>query len=359
MTNTIKSYATATINKLDKSQIEILGSIATEVWEKYRGQAIKDINNNLTLDGFRKGMIPENVLISKVGEMRILEEMAEIALSKAYFDIIVDNKLDCIGKPVVNITKLAKNNPLEFKIVCTVIPEIKLPDNYKAIAKKSILETKPEDIAVTDQDIEDAILKIRRSHASHENHDHEKMTKEEHEKAIEASMPELTDDFVKTLGDFNDIPDFKTKLSAMIAEEKIHTAKEKNRIIIADTLSEAVKISLPDIMIESELNRTQAQFEADIERMNVKLEDYLKHAKKTLEEIRNEWRPYAEKKAKLQLIMNEIAKTEKLTASPEEVKAEADHILEHYKDADRERATIYAETVLTNEKVFEWLEKNS
>jgi trigger factor len=183
------------------------------------------------------------------------------------------------------------------------------------------------------------------------------MTPEEHDKAIEASMPELTDDFVKTLGDFNDIPDFKNKLSDMIAEQKRDEATEKLRIRISDALADATKTEIPDIMIESELDRTQAQFSADVERMGVKLEDYLKHAKKTLEEVRTEWKPHAEKKAKLQLILNEIAKQEKIAPTKEEVEEEVSHIVEHYKEADRERATTYAETVLTNEKVFAWLEK--
>ena len=72
----------------------------------------------------------------------------------------------------------------------------------------------------------DAILRIRKQHASHEGHNHDKMTPEEHDKAVEAAMPEMTDDFVKTLGDFNDLPDFKNKLSDMIAEQKRDEARE-------------------------------------------------------------------------------------------------------------------------------------
>ena len=198
----------------------------------------------------------------------------------------------------------------------------------------------------SEKDIEDAILKIRRQHASHKDHD----------KAVEAAMPELTDNFVKGLGDFNDVPDFKNKLSDMIAEQKRDTVKEKLRLRIADAITAASTIELPDVMIESELSRTQAQFSADIERMNIKLEDYLKHAKKTIEELRVEWRPHAEKKAKLQLILNEIAKKENIKSDQKEIDEEVSHIIKHYKDADRERATVYAETVLTNEKVFRWLE---
>jgi len=144
----------------------------------------------------------------------------------------------------------------------------------------------------------------------------------------------------------------------MLAEDKKRIAIEKLRLKIVDSIVDAAKIDLPEIMIESEVNRTEAQFKSDVERMGVKLDDYLKHAKKSIEEIRKEWRPQAEKKAKLQLILDAIAKAENIKPSPEEIATEVKHILEQYKDADRERVTIYAETVLTNEKVFEFLEQS-
>ncbi|MEI8249396.1 MAG: trigger factor [Candidatus Taylorbacteria bacterium] len=353
------SYTSVDIKKLPQSEVEITASVSAEILETYRTQALKNINNTITIDGFRKGNVPENILVAKVGDMAILEEMSELALSKAYMDIIIDNKIDAIGRPRVNVTKLAKGNPVEFKIVTAVVPEIKLPD-YKKIAQAEIKKNDPKDLEVTPQDIEDSILRIRKSKASHEGHDHENPPaggdSEEHDKAIEASMPELTDDFVKTLGDFTDVPDFKNKLSDMIAENKRDQAREKTRIRIADAIAEKTTVEIPDLMIESELERTQAQFSADVERMGVRLEDYLKHAKKTLDEVKKEWRPHAEKKARLQLILNEIARLEKIHPSTEEIEGEINHIVEHYKDADRERVGTYAETVLTNEKVFAWLE---
>ena len=356
MTNTTKSYETATITKLDRSRVEIVGSIPATVWESYRTQALKDLNNSITLDGFRKGQIPENVLIAKVGNATLNQEMAEAALSKAYIDILIDNKIDAIGKPEVHITKLASGNPLEFKMTTDTVPEVKLPD-YKKIAATEIKSAKPVDEKVSDKELDEAILRIRKQHASHEDHDHDKLSPEEHEKAIMDSLPEFNDQFVQGLGDFKDIADFKDKVREIIGENKKDEAKEKLRIKIADSIVKESTIDIPDIMVEAELNRTEAQFKNDLERMNVKLEDYLKHAKKSLEDIRKEWRPHAENKAKLQLVLNSIATTEKLNPSKEEIENEVNHIVAHYKDADRERASVYAETVLMNEKVFQFLEK--
>ncbi|MFA6601752.1 MAG: trigger factor [Candidatus Paceibacterota bacterium] len=352
-----KYYETATIKKLPKSRLEITGSIASADWEKFRKEALKNIGESVKIDGFRQGQIPENILVAKVGQSVINEEMAELALSKAYVQILIDNKIDAIGKPEVQITKIASGNPLEFKATTAIIPELTLPD-VKSLAAAEVKKSSPKELKVEDKDVEEAILKIRKSRVTHEGHDHAKMSPEEHEKAIMDSLPEFNDEFVRGLGDFKDMNDFKNKVREMVGQNKKDEAQEKLRLHIADALTDAVKLELPDIMVETELNRTQAQFETDIEKMGVKLEDYLKHAKKTLEEIREDWRPHAEKKAKLQMILNSIATKENIHPDQKEIEAEVSHIVEHYKDADRERATVYAETVLTNENVFLWLESS-
>lgn len=351
-----KSYETAAVKSLPGSKVEITGSINALVWGAFRKQALKEMNDSVTIDGFRKGQVPEKILVAKIGEGAILEEMAEMALSRAYVEIVIDNKIDAIGKPEVQITKLAVGNPLEFKAVTAIVPKVALPD-YMNIANKLVGPKKDSKPEVTDKDVDDAIQKIRRSRVSHDSHDHAKMTPEEHEKEVMANLPELNDEFVQSLGsDFKDVADFKAKVRAMIVENKKDEAKEKLRIKIADALVDATEMDLPEVMIESELNRTQGQFQSDIEKMGVKLDDYLKHTKKSLEDLRKEWRPHAEKKAKLQLILNAISDSEKLKPDQKEIENEVDHILAHYKEADRERATVYAETVLTNEKVFRFLE---
>ena len=95
----IDSIKNIEIKKLEKSRVEITASIDKDYFKTFRNQALSNINNEITIDGFRKGKIPENILIQKVGEMTILEEMAELALSKAYPEIIIKEKIEAIGRP--------------------------------------------------------------------------------------------------------------------------------------------------------------------------------------------------------------------------------------------------------------------
>jgi trigger factor len=364
MKKTEKKYSDIIITDLPKSAIEIKGSIPEALFTLYRKQALQNINESITIDGFRKGKIPENVLVSKVGDKTILEEMAELALAEAYPAIIVEKNIDAIGRPEIKITKIASGNPLEFTITTSVMPKIALPD-YKKIAKNVMAEVEKSmadknALAVDEKEIAEAITRIQRSYAER-NHvhseSHKDMTKEEHSKVIEADMPAIDDVFVQKLGQFKDVADFKQKIKGMLIEDKKSQAKEKRRIALSDALNDATKIDVPELLIKSEVRRTEAQFADDISRMGISLDDYLKHAKKTIEEIRLEWAPQAEKKAKLQMIMNAIAETEKIKADQKEIEEEVSHILEHYKDGDAERAAIYAETVLTNEKIFRFLEE--
>jgi FKBP-type peptidyl-prolyl cis-trans isomerase (trigger factor) len=91
--------------------------------------------------------------------------------------------------------------------------------------------------------------------------------------------------------------------------------------------------------------------------LGLAFELYLAHAGKTEEGILEEMRPEAEKRSKIQLILNKIAEQEQITASEDEVEEQAQKIFEHYKDADPGRVRIYVENLLTNEKVFAYLEQ--
>ena len=328
------------ITKLPKSEVEIESELPEDIFESYFELALKKAGHNLEIPGFRKGKAPEAVLISRIGEMRILEEMAELALSDAYPKIIAEEKIEALGRPAISITKLARKNPLGFKVRTAVLPEIKLPD-YKKLAQKVKEELKKGDqpIEVSDEELSNTIDDIRKSRAPKDG-----------------EPPAFDDTFAQSLGPFKDVNDFKIKLKENLKLEKENQAREKTRLKIIEEIIKESKIDLPEILAEIELDKMMHRMESDIAQMGLKFEDYLKHLKKTAEDLKKEIRPDAEKKAKLGLILNEIAKAEKFAADKEQVDREVAHILEHYKDADPERARIHAENVLSNEKVFVFLE---
>jgi FKBP-type peptidyl-prolyl cis-trans isomerase (trigger factor) len=340
----------------ENSEVEITGEIPVSAIPEYRKKALKGINETLTIPGFRKGHIPEKVVVDRVGEVYILEEAAEIALKDIAPEIIEKNAPQYIGRPRIALTKLAPGNPIEFKITVDVIPEIKLPD-YKKIAQAE-MEKKAEKVEVTDKEVNDVIEEVRKQRAHHAYHlAHKDDTEHSHaDEEIEKHKPEFTDEFVKTVGDFKDVEDFKTKARENIMKEKEQRAKDKKRGEIFEKLITATSVKLPQSIIENELQRMFAQFEADVRNVGLKVEDYIKHIGKTIEDLRKDWLPDAEKRAKLNIVLERIAQAEKITADKDQVDKEVEMLTKHYKDIDAVQARLYAEHMYTIEKVITFLE---
>lgn len=355
-------YKILSSKSLPESELEIECEINIKEVEAYRPKALAKIQQEVNLPGFRPGHIPEAMLVKKVGDLFILNEMAEMAINESFAKIITEAKANFISMPNIQITKIALDNPLQFKIVGPIIPEIKLAD-YKKIASKENKKDS-DDIEATDKEVEETIEEIRKSYAQR-NHIHPKSDKEsdgaskegeEHKTDEKLELPEVNEEWIKKLGAFTNVEDFKNKIKEGIKKEKEFKAKDKKRMAILEEILKETKIVMPKILVENELRKMHAQFEDDITKAGLKVEDYLKHLKKTPEDLKKEWLPDAEKRAKVQLIITKIALEEKIEADPEMVKKEVKNLLKTYKDATEERTKAYVEMMLTNEKVFEWLE---
>lgn len=371
---------TFTVEKNEEGQVVITGELPFEEVEQERDAAVKKLSADVSIDGFRKGHIPADVLEKHVGEMVLLTEMAERALAHHYAHIVTAHELDVIGHPQVNITKLAKGNPFAFSLTVAVMPEVKLPD-YKAIAKEKNADAPSAE--VTEADVDAQIEDIMRRKMAYERlqakasdtttdeetsdvTDATELPTPESEKAKEeeafdpatAPLPELTDEYVKELGQpdqFSTVEDFKAKIREHLEVEKQQEATSQHRGAITDAIIEKTDLDVPQLLIDSELNQMMAQMEEDLKRNNLKMDDYLEHIKKTREELLKEWLPAAEKRAKLQLVLNEIAKEEKVTPDETELKNQVDQLMEQYKDADRARVSVYVASVMVNEAVMKML----
>jgi trigger factor len=99
-----------------------------------------------------------------------------------------------------------------------------------------------------------------------------------------------------------------------------------------------------------------AQMNEDVQRFGMSFDDYLKQVGKTEQDIRNDFKDQAFKRAKLQLLLNKLAEEEGVVADPSAVELELKHALEHFPDANPELVKVHIETVLRNEQVLKLLE---
>jgi len=323
--------------KLAGSIVEVELELPEENLLKHWSQALKHIGEHAELDGFRKGHIPEKVLVGKVGEMAVLEDCAENALENVYPAVVDELKIHPIGSPKVVITKIGKGSPLLATLHIYVIPEVTLPD-YKSIVKK--INAKKDTISVDEKEVESVVEEIKKHRATTEK----------------AEVTELTDDFVKTLGAFKDVTDFRDKIKENIQREKEYKAKEKKRIEMIEGIRKESKVDMPEILVENELDRMVHEFSGQLSQTGHTFEKYLTEIKKTEADLRSEWKDKARERAENELMIFEIAKHEKIEPKKEDVEKEVATLSEHYKDTPRERLVAFIEDVLVKEEVFKFLE---
>ena len=278
------------IRLLPNSEVEIIGEISAEIFMSGWSNAIKEFSEKVEMDGFRKGKIPEDILIKNIGRGAVLEKMAVIALEKEYPKIISEHKIRAIGRPEITLTKLAEHNPLGFKVTTSVLPEITLPD-YKGIAKK-IMAKKEE-----------------------------------------------------------------------VSEENKAQEKERRRMEILEKAAEEIKQDMPKFLVEAEKDKMAEEMKRNIAQMGLKWDDYLKHIKKTEEELKKDWEKDAVKRVKYSLILDQMAEQEKIEIPAEELEKEAAAMIEYHKnlgqDLDKERVKHYLSGIMRNEKLFQMLENQT
>jgi trigger factor len=319
------------IKEIGSSQKEATVEISVEEFEPFFQRVLKDSKENLSINGFRKGQVPDSLAQNHLDEGKMLEFAAEKAIKHFYWKYISDNKLEVIGPPEISITKLAKGNPLEFKAKFWILPEIKLPD-YKVIASG----IKREKVVVEDKEIEETIGWIQRSRSqtspkegavqigdfveiryssasinngqelvedfvigqSHLLPDFEKEIigmKKDQEKEFKITFPqdyvnkeiagkevvfkvkavkvesvqmqEINDEFAKSLGKFENLTQLKSEIRDGITKEKETAEKQKVQGQILDEIAKKTECDIPQILIDVEKEHAANDFEARVPEM--------------------------------------------------------------------------------------------
>ncbi|MEE0966121.1 MAG: trigger factor [Bacilli bacterium] len=131
-------------NKLEKSLVEVEVNFTTEEWKDAQEKALNKLSKSVKLDGFRKGKAPTKLVKARIGKGAILEEATDVILNKNYASILLDNNIQPVGQPQVEVVELTEE-VLKVKVVAPVAPEVKLGE-YKGldIKKPSVRVTKKE-----------------------------------------------------------------------------------------------------------------------------------------------------------------------------------------------------------------------
>lgn len=154
-------------------------------------------------------------------------------------------------------------------------------------------------------------------------------------------LPALDDDFAKDVSEFDTIDEYKADLKAKIEKRHETTADAEFEEKLVDALIEKLEGEIPEAMFEAETENFVRDYDNRLRQSGLDLKTYFQYTGLTLETLREQMRPQAEKQVKARLALEAIAAAEQIEVTEEELAAEYDLIANTYKiEADKVRDLV-------------------
>ncbi len=154
-------------------------------------------------------------------------------------------------------------------------------------------------------------------------------------------LPELDDEFVKDVSEFDTVDEYRADVKAKLQERADKEEDAKVDAQIMDKLVETLEADIPEAMFENELDAMMRDYETRLRYQGLDLETFMRYTGQTVDAMKAQFRPQAEKQVKTRLALEAIAKAENFEATTEEIDAEYSKIAEAYGiEADKVREMV-------------------
>ncbi len=344
--------------------------------------------------GFRKGKAPRAVFERHFGKHRLFHEMLDDLVPLAYRKAVVEQKLEPIAEPEI---ELAEEAPVILKAIVPLKPVVNLGDYHS-------IDMKPQPAEVTDEMVNAVVEQLRHQHSTWEPADRVADFNDSVTLDVESTMGnepfinqkgvqyQVIKDFISPAPGFpeqlvgmkkNDEKEFKLQYPAdyprpevtgkeasfkvKIIEIKQETLPEVNdafaaqinpdtssmdvmRQKIAEDLKQRVEervksdfedkvieaatvmssVEYPPVLVEVEIDRSLERNLRFLQSTGQNVETYLKSIGKTIEQLREELKPASVKRVAESLVLGKIAEEEKTAVTPAEIDAEIEEMLKRY-----------------------------
>ena len=389
---------TAQANELER-RIDL--SIAIADVEKVMEQRLKRMGKNMKIPGFRPGKVPFNIVKQQHGDQARHEVLSE-ELDRVFGETVTEKKMRVAGYPRIEPKTTESTTHIEFSAIFEVYPEFTPGDLSAAEVERPVLEVSPAEVDKT----LDILRKQRVSYADTdraaakedrvvidflgkkdgvpfqggEAKDYpfvlgQGMMLPDFENAVEgakagdsktfdlnfpadyhakelagqtvqfevtvkqvqaAVLPELDAEFATNMGIADgDVTKMRAEIEANLKREVKRRIEGKLKDQVMEALIKANPISIPTSLVDMEIQRLMQAARQDMEQRGMKVKDM---------PIQPEWfADQAKRRVTLGLILAEVVKTEKLHATPEQVRAMVEESAQSYENPEEVVRWYYAQ----------------
>lgn len=320
---------TKNINKLPKSIVEVQVSVPWADMEASWNQVLQKLAADSEISGFRKGTAPVNLVETQLGT-KLQDEVLKTVMPQFLMEALKGTDIVPIDYPHYQLISFVKGQDLQYKATVTNRPTVTV-GNYKTI--KAV---RPAIKPVTNEEVEKVVndlfkrwqVKQTSVISPQSSVDQGQTTSQAGSlnfQKSDSSVLTADDSFAKAMG-AKDLPDLK----AQVRKDLEGQVKYNNELDYEEAILQEVEkitiVEIPDILISDELNRMLVSLQRRVADMGLLMEDYLKGQGKTLDQIKTEWTPQAERNVRMELGLAEIARSENVSITDQELQVEIDKI---------------------------------
>ena len=144
-------------------------------------------------------------------------------------------------------------------------------------------------------------------------------------------LPELNDEFASDVSEFDTLDEYKKDVEKKLVEKKEIEANSKNEDAVVAKVVENATMEIPDKMIDAQAENMVQDMARRMQSQGLSLDMYLKYTGMTVEQMKEQARPDAEKRIRTRLVLEAVAKAENIQISDEKVDEEVAKMAEAYK----------------------------
>ena len=366
-----------------ESSIEI--SVDFDDLEEKKDEAISKISKSLKVKGFRPGKIPKNIVVREVGEDYVLEEAIDIYLPEQIFEILNKEEISPAVRPVIKDLKKEKKS-YKIEVLITLWPKLsKLPKLNQTVEVESIEPTEEEineqieriklqfgDVEKVDRPAKESdylLLNISGLENGAElkdfnyqdylyelgsalltpsldsklegvssgaiikfNDDIPALGKSNIEISVlvkeikEKIMPELTDDWVSSVTEFDTVKEMNEELYKNIESVKKRQIANQYQGLLTSKLIEESKLELPEQLVIAEMDSILQNFMNELQQNNIKIEDYLQITGLTEETLQEDLKNQATRNLSMVVILDKVVEDQELKLDEKEASLIDEHV---------------------------------
>ena len=366
-----------------ESSIEI--SVDFDDLEEKKDEAISKISKSLKVKGFRPGKIPKNIVVREVGEDYVLEEAIDIYLPEQIFEILNKEEISPAVRPVIKDLKKEKKS-YKIEVLITLWPKLsKLPKLNQTVEVESIEPTEEEineqieriklqfgDVEKVDRPAKESdylLLNISGLENGTElkdfnyqdylyelgsalltpsldsklegvssgaiikfNDDIPALGKSNIEISVlvkeikEKIMPELTDNWVSSVTEFDTVKEMNEELYKNIESVKKRQIANQYQGLLTSKLIEESKLELPEQLVIAEMDSILQNFMNELQQNNIKIEDYLQITGLTEETLQEDLKNQATRNLSMVVILDKVVEEQELKLDEKEASLIDEHV---------------------------------